>query len=88
MKAKSHRQSKRTHARAILRLPDLDIAKAAVDSHAGPCAAALSSRNRRMCGLVLLRAAVIVQQNRGSPISNAAQSLEHAGDISGSLSGR
>src|SRR6202051_2680116 len=30
MKAKSHRKVKRTHAKTILRLPDLDIAKAAV----------------------------------------------------------
>src|ERR1700720_2451081 len=30
MKAKSHRTVKRTHAKTILRLPDLDIAKAAV----------------------------------------------------------
>src|SRR5437870_10392690 len=30
MKAKSHREVKRTHAKTILRLPDLDIAKAAV----------------------------------------------------------
>ena|SRR5579862_6675847 len=30
MKAKSHRKAKRTHAKTILRLPDLDIAKAAV----------------------------------------------------------
>ncbi len=30
MKAKSHRKVKRTHAKTILRWPDLDIAKAAV----------------------------------------------------------
>ena len=30
MKAKSHRKVKRTHVKTILRLPDIDIAKAAV----------------------------------------------------------
>src|ERR1700681_4781180 len=30
MKAKSHRKAKRNHAKTVLRLPDLDIAKAAV----------------------------------------------------------
>jgi hypothetical protein len=37
MKAKSHRKVKRTHAKTILRLPDIDIAKAVViDSLSGP----------------------------------------------------
>src|SRR2546426_4126100 len=44
MKAKSHRKVKRTHAKTILRLPDLDIAKDAVKkSGSGP------KENERLC---------------------------------------
>ena len=66
-------KSKHSRIKTKLGLPDLEHAKVAVivSFAVVRIAAQLSALDRRVRGVVLLRSAIIVQQNGGHPISIA-----------------
>lgn len=63
MKQKHQKRVKGRVAKSALRLPELEIAKAA----------GLPPRHRRIRGLVLFRTATVLQQDSCRPLSNAPE---------------